>query len=83
MIFTSQNLEILIRQQKFADFLLKIKNSKTKTMTSNEAIIERDYLKHQYLRQDLLDTAELVMKEFPEFRNDFIRITNVLESLRE
>lgn len=83
MIFASQNLEILIRQQKFADFLLKIKNSKTKTMTSNEAIIERDYLKHQYLRQDLLDTAELVMKEFPEFRNDFIRITNVLESLRE
>lgn len=81
MIFALQNLEILIRKQKFADFLSQIKSGKTRTMTPNEATIERDYLKHQYLRQDLLDTVELVMKECPEFRNDLNRIANVLESL--
>lgn len=83
MIFALQNLEVLIRKQKFADFLSQIRSSKTRTMTTNEATIERDYLKHQYLRQDLLDTVESVMKECPEFRNDLSRITNVLESLCE
>lgn len=78
-------MQVLIRKQKFADFLTQIKSStsKTKVGSANEATIERDFLKHQYLRQDLLDTVEVVMKECPEFRNNFVRITNVLESLGE
>lgn len=78
-----QNLEVLVRKQRCADFFSKIKSGKIKANYRNELSIEKDFMKHNYLHSDLKEVLENLCTDFPMYYKEVCRIMNILLSQAE